>query len=47
MSFWFFGHKRAGRRSLYSVTLPIYAFPAIVALAAMAVIGLIRGCAGG
>ena len=44
MSFWFYGRKRNGRRSLYSVSLPIFVFPMLLAVLAAILVALIRGC---
>jgi hypothetical protein len=39
-----FGKKRDGRQSLYSVSLPLYALPWLVILCAWLVVTTIRGC---
>jgi hypothetical protein len=38
MSFWFYGRKRSGRRSIYSVNIPIVA---ILTLLAAVILGLL------
>lgn len=44
MSLWFYGKKRDGRRSLYSVSVPIYTLPILIGMVVAVLFGLIEAC---
>jgi hypothetical protein len=44
MSFWLYSPKKAGRRKLYSVSLPLLPFIALIGLLVALVLPLIHGC---
>jgi hypothetical protein len=44
MSFWFHSRNKAARRSLHSVSVPLFALPALAAAIAFLVLTTLRGC---
>jgi hypothetical protein len=44
MSFWFYGKKRDGKRSLYSVSAPILTLPFIVGALIAILLPIIQSC---
>ncbi len=44
MSWWFFGRRRDGRRSLYSISIHPLVLPMLIPLLLLLLLSVFRGC---